>query len=108
MTAKIAFVNPPPGESVDWGEVLPWLEQEYPDGWVIVSGRQAHTAHAIAMLGFTNGEVLEPMFSPAVTVNGNDRCRYCRHLRRDHDVPVNIGCGHAMCVCFHYEENTNA
>ena len=104
MSVRIGFVNAPIGEEMDYATLLPWLESEYPDGWVIVHGRPAHTGIAMAMLRFTGADTLEPMFQPAPAPRDGDGCHYCKHPRRDHDLSARVGCNHAMCVCFCFEE----
>lgn len=102
------LVNPPPGEEVDYATIVDWLNQEYPDGWVIVHGRGAHRGLCAAMLGLGAGDTVSCLFTQEEVVgDGDDRCRYCKHKRSDHTLPVRIGCNHGICTCFHFEEPEN-
>jgi hypothetical protein len=110
---KIGYVNPPVGEDLDYATLLPWLASEYPDGWVIVHGRPAHPGVCMAMLGFSKADdTLVPLFltqtAPASPFHyEGDACRFCKHERKDHHQPASVACNHAMCVCFHFEENSD-
>lgn len=102
--AKVFCVNAG-SEEIDYATLIPWLEEEYPDGWVIVKGRSCHLGLTMAALGLRENDELVPLVpSETPVLSGEDSCRYCKHERADHNMPASIACDHPMCVCFHFEE----